>query len=558
MHRKLWLVVSLMVLLALALGACAPAATPAAAPTAAASAQAQPTAAAPAQPITTTTAGTTSSAGKTLVIDIGADATYLDPESVMNNESGFVMSTLFDGLTKFKPGTSEPGPGLATSWDVSADGKQYTFHLRQNVKFSDGTPWNADAAMAELDRVTNKNNQYYIYKQPGISSFADFTWTLMTAAKKIDDYTIEIDLKEPNSPFLADLAMVWSGFMSPAAVKQYGFNVSDQPSGTGPYRLVEWVRNDHITVEANPDYWGGAPKINRIIFKVVPESSVRLLQLEKGDAQILADVSPDDYATIKADKDLALVTQPGLTVSGIALPTTTPPFNDVRVRQALNYAVNKDEMNQYLYKNAAVAAATGMPPILMGYPKDLQPYAYDPDKAKQLLAQAGFPNGFKATMLVYQNPRGYNPVGDKEAVAIQEYWAKVGVQVDFKTLEWGAFLQAARSASNNMMCMVGWSGDNGDPDNFLYEMFDSSMIPAGNEAHYTNPQLDAILEQARAVVDPTQRAQLYSQAATIIHNDAPWVFVNHTLQVRATRANVTGFQLNPLQMFWYMEDVDLQ
>jgi peptide/nickel transport system substrate-binding protein len=134
----------------------------------------------------------------------------------------------------------------------------------------------------------------------------------------------------------------------------------------------------------------------------------------------------------------------------------------------------------------------------------------------------------------------------------------VGVQVDFKTLEWGAFLQAARSASNNMMCMVGWSGDNGDPDNFLYEMFDSSMIPAGNEAHYTNPQLDAILEQARAVVDPTQRAQLYSQAATIIHNDAPWVFVNHTLQVRATRANVTGFQLNPLQMFWYMEDVDLQ
>ncbi len=553
MHRRLLFPVTLVILASLLLGACAPApapSAPAAAPEAAVPAQA-------AAPSGGESQAASPAGGKTLTIAIGADATYLDPESVMNNESGFIMSCIFDGLTKFGKGTSEPGPGLAESWDVSADGKEYTFHLRQNVKFTDGTPWNADAALAEIDRVTNKSNPYYVYNQPGISSFADFTWPMVTGSEKIDDNTIRLTLKAPNSPFLADLAMVWSGMMSPAAVKEYGFKVSDHPVGTGPYKLVDWVRNDHVTLEANKDYWGGAPKIDRLIFKVVPESSVRLLQLQKGDIQIMADVSPDDYETIKGNKDLAFLQQPGLTVSALTFPTDTPPFDDVRVRQALNYAVNKDEMNQFLYKGAAVTAATGMPPILMGYPKDLQPYPYDPEKAKQLLTEAGYPDGFKATLLVYDNPRGYNPVGSKQAVAIQEYLAKVGVTLEFKTLEWGAFLEAARAADNHDMAMTGWSGDNGDPDNFLYEMFATAMIPSGNEAHYSNPELDSVLTKAQTVVDTTERAKLYSEAATIIHDQAPWLFINHTLHVRATCANVSGFALNPLQMFWYMEDVDL-
>ncbi len=539
MYRRLYLVIALLSLMVLAMAACA---APVAAPEAG-------QAAAP--------AAVSEEGEKILVVAIGADATGLDPESVMNNESGFIMAPIFDGLTKYKKGTSEPGPGLAESWEISEDGTEYTFHLRQGVKFHDGTDFNADAALAELDRVTNEGNPYYIYNQEGIHSFADFTWGLVTATEKIDDYTIKVTLSEPHAPFLASIAMVWSGIVSPASVQENGYEIAFTPIGTGPFKFVEWVRNDHITLEANKDYWGGAPKIDKLIFRIVPESSVRLLKLEQGEVQILADVNPDDYQRITDNPDLTLLEQPGLTVNGLTMPFDTEPFSDVRVRQALNYAVNKDEMNEFLYKNAAVTAATGMPPILMGYPEDLSPYPYDPEKAKELLAEAGYPDGFSFKLLTYENPRGYNPVGIKMAVAIQEYLADVGVDLELETLEWGAFLATRRSADNHDMGMVGWSGDNGDPDNFLYEMFSTNNIPVGNTAHYSNADLDAILTEARTVSDPAERAALYEQASIIIHDDAPWLFVNHTLQVRATSDNVEGFALNPLQMFWYMEDVEL-
>lgn len=549
MYKKLSLLLSLVMILVISLTGCAPVTAPAAQPAQPAAATEAPAAPAEVAPATE---------GKTLIVALGADATYLDPESVMNNESGFVMATIFDGLTKYDKGTSEPGPGLAERWEVSEDGTEYTFYLRQGVKFHDGTDFNADAALFEIDRVTNTENPYYVYNQDGIHSFASFTWGLVTGTEKIDDYTIKITLSEPHAPFLSSLAMVWSGFMSRAAVDQYGFDVVDHPIGTGPFKLVEWVRNDHMTLEANKDYWGGAPKVDRLIFQIVPESAVRLLKLEQGEVQILADVNPEDYARIRENPDLILLDQPGLTINGLTLPADTEPFTDVRVRQAMNYAVNKDEMNEFLYKNAAVPAATGMPPILMGYPEDLEPYPFDPEKAKELLAEAGYPDGFKFKLLCYENPRGYNPVGIKMAVAIQEYMANIGVELELETLEWGAFLDARRSIDNHDMGMVGWSGDNGDPDNFLYEMFSTDMIPVGNTSHYSNPDLDAILIKARTVTDPAERAKLYKEASWMIHDDAPWLFVNHTLHVRATRANVEGFALNPLQMFWYMEDVELK
>lgn len=555
MRKNLFVLLALLALFGLFIGACAtppPAPQPTAQPPAAAT---QPPAAtkAPTQP----TAAPAATA-KTLVIAIGADATYLDPESVMNNESGFVMSTIFDGLTKFKKGTTEPGPGLAEKWDVSSDGKVYTFYLRKGVKFHDGSPWNADAAIAEIDRVTNKNNEYYVLKPEGVHSFSESTWGLVKDKQKVDDYTIKVTLSEPFAPFLTSIGMVWSGMVSPASVKQYGFKVTDHPVGTGPYKLTEWVRNDHLTVEANPDYWGAKPKINKIIFRVVPEASVRLLKLEQGEVQIVADVGPDDYPRIQNNKDLKLVTQPGLTVNGFVLVVDQAPFNDVRVRQAVNYAVNKDEMNKFLYKDAAITSATLIPPILLGYPKDIQPYPYDPEKAKKLLADAGYANGFTANALCYENPRGYNPVGIKMAVAIQEYLAKVNIKLNLQTLEWGAFLDKRRSKDNHDIGMAGWSGDNGDSDNFFYELLSTATIPVGNTAHYSNPKLDDILKQARTTTDIEQRRKLYEQASYIVHDDAPWLFVNHTIQVRATRANVDGFALNPLQMFWYMEDVDLK
>lgn len=505
-----------------------------------------------------TTGGESGTAAGTLIIAMGADATGLDPESVMNNESGYVMSTLFDGLTRYKPGTTEVEPGLAESWDVSTDGLTYTFHLRQGVKFHDGTPFDADAAVKWLDRLLNPNNPNYYGKRAAVDSFVDFTFGSVTSYEAVDPNTLVLTLSEPDATILQSLAMVWSGVTSPAADEQYGLDIYKHPVGTGPYKFVEWQPNDHITVEANPDYWAGAPSIQRIIFKVVPEESTRILMLQRGDVQILADVDPANVDMLKKDPNITVLEQPGLFHLGISMPVTQAPFNDLRVRQALNYAVNKDELNQHLYRGLAQTLTSPIPSVLWGHNDNLKPYPYDPDKARQLLAEAGYPNGFSATMWVSANPRGYNPVGGaKLGEAIKEYLAQVGVNVDIQQLEWGAFLEKVRSKEFHDMAPDGWSGDNGDPDNFLAVKWASWGIPSGNQSHYSNAEVDRLLADARKATSMDQRVQDYLKAQEIIWNDAPWIWLSEMMQVRPVRSCVQGFQLNPTTMFFDMNQVTI-
>ena len=353
-------------------------------------------------------------APKTLVIAIGADQTGMDPQTVQNNESGFVMSTLFDGLVNYKPGSSEVEPGLAQSWTISPDGKVYTFKLRQGVKFHDGTPMNARTVAEDLDRAINPDNPCYVLNRK-VDTYDDFTFGSVKGGDVVkmtvvDDSTLRFTLPKPNAPFLSSLAMVWQGIMSPAATKQYNCDASQHPVGTGPFKFVEAVRNDHITVEANRDYWGEKPKVDRIIFRIIPESATRVLALERNEVQIVADVVPADQDRIQKNSDLKLYVEPGLTILGVSMSNNLGPFKDKRVRQAMNYAVDKDAINKGLY-GGATTASQGMPPVLWGYNKNVKPYPYDVNKAKALLKEAGFPNGFPTEMMVYANPRGYNPIG---------------------------------------------------------------------------------------------------------------------------------------------------
>jgi len=504
---------------------------------------------------------------KTLVIAIGADQTGLDPQTVQNNESGFIMSTIFDSVVNYKPGSSEIGPGLAESWTVSPDGKVFTFKLRRGVKFHDGTPMNARTVADDLDRAINPNNPCYVLARKGVDTYDDFTFgsvTDNTVAKMevVDEYTLRFALPDPSAPFLSSLAMTWQGIMSPAATKQYNCDASQHPVGTGPFKFVEAVRNDHITLDANPDYWGGRPKVDRIIFKIVPESATRMLMLERNEVQILADVPPSDYARVQNNKALQLYRQPGLTILGVAMSNDLGPFKDRRVRQAMNYAVDKAAINQGLYAGATTASQ-GMPPVLWGYNKGVSPYAYDVAKAKALLAEAGFPNGLATEMMVYANPRGYNPIGGaKLGEAVQSYLTKVGVNVKITQYEWGAYLDRFRHQPWEGFAITGWSGDNGDPDNFLGDLFEWDIAKGrartNNTSRHHNPAYDRLLRDARRTTDQTKREKLYEQANKLLHDDAPWIFMNHTNQVRAARANVKGFLLNPLQMFFHMELVSLE
>jgi peptide/nickel transport system substrate-binding protein len=504
---------------------------------------------------------------KTLTIAIGADATGLDPQTSTAANSGFVMATIFDGLVNHKPASSTIAPGLAETWSISSDGKVYTFKIRHGVTFHDGTPVNAHTVGADIDRAINPQNPCYVLTRPGVATRDAFTFGSAKAGNVVtmdivDDYTLRFTLVQPNAPFLTDLAMVAHGIMSPAATKQYDCDASQHPVGTGPFKFAEWARNDHVTLDANPAYWGGRPKVDRIVFRIVPESTSQILMLERNEVQILSDVLPSDYSRITRNNQLKLLRQPGLTVLGVGMSNDWGPFQDKRVRQAMNYAVDKDTINKGLYAGAATASQ-GIPPTLWGYNKSVTPYPYDVAKAKQLLKEAGYANGISTEILIYPGPRAYNPAGGPRlAEAVQPYLANVGVKVKITQLELGAYFNAMHAGLWQGFALTGWFGDNGDPDNFLGDLFEwdatNNKHRIDNWARHHNPDYDKLIREGRMATDQARRAQIYIEANRILHDDAPWIFINYVDQARAIRANVEGYMLAPLQVYFHMELVSLR
>ncbi len=275
-------------------------------------------------------------AESTLVISIAADPTGFDPEAVANNTSGFVMATVFDSLVRYKPGTTEVEPGLAKSWDISPDGLTYTFHLRSGVTFHDGTKFNAAEYVKTLDRQLKKDDPNTIYKTGPVEGYEDFTFGSVTSYSAIDENTVQFKLKEPSAAFLNSLAMVWNGVVSYEAAAKYGKDFRNHPVGTGPFIFREWKSRDQVVLDANPSYWKGKPKLDHIVFKVIPDAQAALLALQRGETQIMGDVATQVIPALRKDSNIVLITQPGLAVNGMAMPNDTPPFNDKRVRQALN------------------------------------------------------------------------------------------------------------------------------------------------------------------------------------------------------------------------------
>jgi len=500
----------------------------------------------------------TARADTTLVVSMAADPTGLDPEAVLNNTSGFVMATIYDGLIRYKPGTVEVEPGLAERWDISPDGLTYSFRLRKGVKYHDGTPFDANALIATLDRQLKKSDPNFIYNSGPVQSYIDFTYGSVASYRAVDDSTVEVKMKEPSAALLASLAMVWNGVVSPTAAAKYGKEFRNHPVGTGPFIFREWRERDRVALDANPNYWKGKPKVDHLVFKEYPDAQAALLALKRGDVQIMGDVATPVIPSIRADHDLVLLTQPGLAVNGMAMPNDVPPFTDKRVRQALNYAVDKDAINKALYNGLATPMVSPLPEAQWGFDKTMTGYAYDPAKAKELLAAAGGQSGHNVELLAYSTPRGYNPAGPDLAVALQGYLQKVGIAADVRKLDIGAFLATVRSGKYQGLFITGFSGDNGDPDNFLNALFNSSQMPVGDTAHYKNPEVDKLMDQAAREPDQVKRIAMYKTLQRQIMDDAPWLFVNSVLQVRAARTEVKGFRLNPTQMFFDMDEVSVE
>lgn len=466
--------------------------------------------------------------------------------------------TIFNRLVEFKLGTTEIRPGLAESWEVSDDGLVYTFRLRKGVKFhnkADFTPtrdFNADDVVFSFERQLRKDNPYYSVSNGTYEYFEGMGMPdLIKSIEKVDDYTVRFTLNAPEAPFLADLAMDFASIFSKEQADAYmkagnPEELDQNPSGTGPFILVDYQKDAAIRYIANPSYWEGKAKIDQLVFAITPDASVRYAKLKAGECQIMPYPNPADIKAMKADPSLTVMQQEGLNVGYLAFNTEKKPFDNKLVRQALNYAVNKQAILDAVFQGAGQAAKNPIPPTMWSYNDDVKDYAYDPEKAKQLLAEAGYKDGFETDIWAMPVQRPYNPNAQRMAELIQADWAAVGVKAKIVSYEWAEYLDRSKKGEHQAV-LLGWTGDNGDPDNFLNQLLGCSAAKSGgNRARWCYKPFDDLIVEAKRTSDIAKRTELYKQAQVIFKEEAPWVTIAHSVVYMPMRKNVTGYTMDPL------------
>ncbi len=496
-------------------------------------------------------------AGDALVYCSEASPESFNPQIASSGPS-FVASSqvLYNRLVTFRESDNLPVPSLATAWEISPDGKTYTFTLRRGVKFNSNkyfTPtrdFNADDVIFSVLRQKDDNHPYHKVSQGAYEYFNDVgLGSLIQDVKKLDDYHVRFTLNKPDATFLAVWGMDFTSILSAEyadAMLKKGTpeRVDTAPIGTGPYNLQEYTVDSSIRYEANPHYWQGEVPTKRLIFSITPNVSTRLAKLEKNECQIIPAPSPVNFDEIKSNKNLVLHSVDGMNVGYLAFNTSKKPFDNVLVRQALNYAVDKKAIVDAVFLGSGSVAKSPIPPNMLGFDKDLADYPYDPVKAKALLKQAGYEQGFTTDLWSMPVQRPYNPNSRRIAEMIQSDWANVGVTAEIRTYEWGEYLAGIRKGEHSA-ALFGWMSDNGDPDNFANVLLGCGSIKGGsNAAFWCDKQYDSLIQQAKIISDPAQRAALYKQAQEVFHQQAPWVPLANGKTFYATRSNVTGYSVS--------------
>lgn len=529
MKKRITILFSLMVLASLVLAACGGAAPAADEPAPAAPAEATE---APAE--STEAPAEEPAEPKTLTIASGTDIENTNIHLVTSSPSFSVLEHIYEPLFSMSE-EGELEPLLAESLESTGD-TTYTLTLKQGISFTDGTPFNADAVKANLDWVLNPDNT------------APFAFLLgeVSEISVVDEYTVQITTNKPFAPLAAHLSHGALAMVSPAALEQGVEFLAENAVGTGPYVLSSWARDEAVTLERNADYWGDAPAIDTVVFKVVKEDGARIIEIESGTIDVAVRVPPVEIPRLQANPDIELVITPGLRTIYIFFNVTAEPFDDVRVRQAVNYAVDVQAIVTSLFNDAALVSTAPFAPPIFGY-SEQTPYARDVERAKQLLEDAGVAPG---TVVEMYHPTGRYIQDALVADAIRSQLAEVGLVVELKTLEWPQYVPEVRKTkedgNNVQFAMLGWGTPTMDADYALYALFHSSQHPPGfNGAFYANPEVDALLDEARSTLDPAARQAAYAEAIAIIWEEAPWLFLYSEVQVTAIRKNVSGFIVHP-------------
>ena len=478
----------------------------------------------------------------TLVVGLVAEPVNLDPAQVTDLNSNRVGRRIVETLATFPDESTQIVPGLAESWTVSKDGLRYTFKLRKGISFHDGTPLNAEAVKFSIERQINAEHPF---NKLGKYPFANYFFGNVKAVEVVDPSTVEFVLKEPRASFLAILTAGAASIVSPTAVKKLGVDYALQPVGTGPFRYVAWDRGQRVVLERNAQYWKSPVKVERVIYRPIVEDQARLTELLTGALDLIVGTPPDFVAQLENNPKVTLLKQVGAHVWYLGINNQKKPFDDKRVRQALNYAVNKEAIVRDVLKGTGSMSAGPVLPGTWGADAGLKPYPYDPERARKLLADAGYPGGFTTSMWVPESGSGMqSPVA--MATVMQSNLKAVGVNVTLQTFEWGAFIAKLRSKEQELFALS-WMAGNEDPDMVMYPLLHSSQwTPGGpNRALYKSDTFDELLRQARLTTDQAKRAELYRQAQRILADDPPWIFVDHEIQTAVHSKRVQGFKLHP-------------
>ncbi len=496
--------------------------------------------------------------GGTLVFGRGGDSVGLDPAYETDGNSFMVCDNVYEALVAYADESTNLEPGLAESWKISDDGKKYTFHLRKGVKFHDGTPFNADAVVFSIGRMMKERNVKFLdpkMKIPPQERPPEY-WVSMEmddtigSIEAVDEYTVVFNLKRVEAPFLANMGMDFADIISPTAFLENPKEFLRNPVGTGPFKFVKWVKDDRIILEKNKNYWdkSGGPYLDKVVFRCIPENSVRFLELKTGNIHICQFPNAADIPMAKKDPNLKLISQPGMNIGYLSFNHTKPLWEDVHLRRAIAYAIDRKAIVDNIYQGMGQVAKNPIPPTMWGYNDDIEDYPHDPELAKKELKKAGYPDGKglpEITLWSMPVPRPYNPEGLKVGVAMISDLSKIGVKARIVSYDWGTYLKRQREQPEDMdLFQLGWTGDNGDPDNFLAVLFDGLASPSVR-TQWKNEKYHDLMLKGKQTVDQAKRAQIYKQALKLIHDEVAVISVAHSTVIWPALNNVANFKLHP-------------
>lgn len=490
-------------------------------------------------------------AGGDLIIAELSDASSLDPHGSNDVSSSNIQMNLYDTLV-VRDENGELAPSLAESW-TQVDDLTWEFKLRQGVTFHDGEAFNAEAVKANFDRILD----------PKVASPRAHLYEMVTEVTVVDDNTVQFKTEYPFSPLLAHLTHNGGGIISPKSIAddyaameadtslKAGSVISTAPVGTGPFKFVSWTPGTEIKLEKFADYWDTPANVNTVTFKVVPESATRVADLQSGYAHIAGAIEPAQVANVNSSGGATVLETPSSSLTYVGFNTKKAPFDDPKVRQAISMAIDRDTLIEGIYNGYGIPAISPLSPGIFGYTEDIKAISYNLDEAKALLTEAGYADGFTAS--IWTND---NPARQQVAIVLQEALKQLNITVNIEVMEFGAYLEKTAAGEQDMF-ILGWSNATNDADYGLYALFHSSQHgEPGNRSFYSNAEVDKLLEEGRQEVDSAKREAIYKEAMQMISDDSPMAFVLHPSILTGVSEKVSGFRVSADSMY-HLKDVTL-